>query len=255
MKKLAKLIALLMVLSLILVPLAACEGPQGIQGEQGEQGQPGPQGAQGDQGSAGPAGQSGAQGEQGPVGEQGAAGADASMWYTGFGTPDAATGVNGDIYLNDGTGDVYQKTGGAWTWVANVKGAEGDPGPAGEQGTPWSNATIVVADDDGYGVISEFTAYGSYTIYIFGSNFTPGTYVHLTICTNDTVLIENVLVNSCGAFMTASILLVETPNGGVAVPEGAWSVKAYVDDGNGTFGAEDARWACWPLEVNWMQGV
>lgn len=256
MKKLANLIAFLMVISLILVPLAACEGPQGPQGEQGEQGPVGPQGPQGDQGPVGTRGCCrDAQGEQGPEGEQGPAGADASLWYSGFGIPAAATGVNGDLYLNDGTGDVYQKAGGAWTWVANIKGADGDPGPMGEQGAPSSNATIVVTNNE-YGVISEFTWYNDYTIYVFGSNFTPGDYVHLTICESDTVsdivLVENVLVNSCGAFVTAYILLVDEPNGGVVVPSGDHSVKAYVDDGNGTFGAEDTRWACWPLEISWM---
>jgi hypothetical protein len=127
-------------------------------------------------------------------------------------------------------------------------GLQGSRGPAGP------NATIVVAYYNPGGsdtVITEFTGYITFPIIVYGSNFVPGQHVNLTICENDIVLAENITVNACGAFVTTSITLDELADGGVVVPEGMLSVKAYVDDGDGVFGAGDELWACWPLEVNW----
>lgn len=53
-------------------------------------------------------------------------GAVGAMWYTGAGVPAVGTGVDGDFYLQDGTGAVYEKITGAWELVANIKGATGD---------------------------------------------------------------------------------------------------------------------------------
>lgn len=58
----------------------------------------------------------------GPAGATGAAGADGSEWYEGTGAPGGGLGVNGDFYLNDANGDVYQKAGGSWSVVANILG-------------------------------------------------------------------------------------------------------------------------------------
>jgi hypothetical protein len=106
----------------------------------------------------------------------------------------------------------------------------------------------VVAEYNGSGsdtVITEFTGYTLYYIVIYGSNFEPGDSVQLTICAEDTVLVAAITANACGAFQTASIELREVADTtGVVVPEGMHSVKAWVSG---------ERWACWPLEVNWMQ--
>jgi microcystin-dependent protein len=59
----------------------------------------------------------GGAGPPGPTGPQGAPG---SVWFEGTGTPAAGTGINGDFYLDDFTGNVYQKTAGAWAIVANI---------------------------------------------------------------------------------------------------------------------------------------
>ena len=54
----------------------------------------------------------GPQGPQGPQGEQGTTGAS-TAWYTGVGAP-----INfysdGDLYLDNTTGDVYQQVSGNW---------------------------------------------------------------------------------------------------------------------------------------------
>ena len=249
MKNLRKIIIPLLIIVLILVPLAACQGPQGETGPTGPQGPMGPKGETGQAGVPGRAG-----GEQGEQGETGPSGEDGSVWYTGVGAPAVAVGLNSDLYLNTGNGDVYQKAGGAWSKVDNITGPEGDRGlmgPQGPAGEGMENATIVVTANADDTVIVYLYATGSYSINVYGSNFTPNDYVHLTICTDNTVLAENILVNGCGAFARIAILLVPSTNGGVVVTEGIWSVKAWVDDGDGAWDAEDELWACWPLYVDW----
>lgn len=58
-------------------------------------------------------------GDQGPPGSQ---------WYIGAGVPGSGIGVDGDIYLNASTGDVYgPKASGAWGAIAaNIRGISGN---------------------------------------------------------------------------------------------------------------------------------
>jgi len=71
-----------------------------------------------------------------------------SVWYDGSGVPSDGTGADGDYYLNDTNGDVYNKTGGSWgTPIANIKGADGAEGAAGAPGTPGTNGVDGVIGD------------------------------------------------------------------------------------------------------------
>ena len=79
----------------------------------------------------GPKGDTGATGAQGAAG---ADGADGAAWLTGNTAPDAAQGNEGDMYLNSTDFNLYQKTNGAWTLIANLKGADGQKGEAGKDG-------------------------------------------------------------------------------------------------------------------------
>lgn len=224
MKKMGIVIAFLIVISLLVAPLAACQGPQGPAGPQGPEG---PQGEKGEDGPPGPpgtnAGDPGPAGPQGPVGPQGPAGLQ---------------GEKGD------RGD---------------RGPTGPMGPPGFQGFVGPNATIVVCagegENDGEAISYFQDDTSDFNIRIYGSNFVYGDHVHLTICENDTVLIANLAVLSCGTFGVEDLTLIRVVNGaGVIVPQGTWSVKAWVDDGDGVFeDDEDERWACWPLEVDWGQ--
>jgi hypothetical protein len=45
------------------------------------------------------------------------------------------TGVNGDLYLDTTTSNVYKKTGGVWNIICNIKGATGAAGPQGPMGS------------------------------------------------------------------------------------------------------------------------
>lgn len=94
------------------------QGPQGLKGDTGATGPQGPQGVKGDTGATGP------EGPQGPKGDTGDPGADGAVWHNGNGAP-VTLFADGDYYLDDITGDVYEQVAGAWTNVANVKGPAG----------------------------------------------------------------------------------------------------------------------------------
>ena len=47
-----------------------------------------------------------------------------AVWYVGTGVPDNGTGNNGDLYLDDANGDVYQKAAGSYSVVANIRGSD-----------------------------------------------------------------------------------------------------------------------------------
>lgn len=44
-------------------------------------------------------------------------------WYTGTGVPSALLGVDGDLYLDTATGNVYQNTASVWAVISTVAGA------------------------------------------------------------------------------------------------------------------------------------
>ena len=93
-------------------------GPQGAKGDtgaQGPQGEPGPQGEQGAQGAKGPAGADGAQGPAGTDGEDG-----------GYYTP--AVDSSGNLSWT------ASKAGMPAVGGQNIRGPQGEPGPAGADG-------------------------------------------------------------------------------------------------------------------------
>lgn len=61
----------------------------------------------------------------GADGTDGVDGMDGSIWYDGAGIPSVGLGNNGDYYLNNNNGDVYNKIAGTWTYVTNIKGTDG----------------------------------------------------------------------------------------------------------------------------------
>lgn len=69
---------------------------------------------------------------QGPKGDTGATGATGGMTYNGTSAPSAGTGLNGDLYINTTTGDLYQKAAGSWgSPIGNIKGPTGATGASG----------------------------------------------------------------------------------------------------------------------------
>jgi len=65
---------------------------------------------------------------KGDTGEQGFS---ASVWHNGSGAPSGELGADGDYYLDNDTGDTYQKSSGSWSSIGNIRGQQGDPGAPG----------------------------------------------------------------------------------------------------------------------------
>jgi hypothetical protein len=102
-------------------------GPRGAAGSPGATGAAGAAGSPGATGAAGAAGSPGATGVAGAMGSPGAPGVRGSLWSTGSGAP-TATGLNGDLYLDTATGNVYELVTGSWTMEANITGPQGPNG-------------------------------------------------------------------------------------------------------------------------------
>jgi hypothetical protein len=136
------------------------------------------------------------------------------VWYTGSGAPDDGTGVDGDLYLDTDTGDVYQKAGGTWgDPIDNITGPEGPEGPIGP------TAQLVISQWDDYltplcrttvyvNINHELTGYE--VLIISGSDFPPLEEVTITICEQNFVWYvgglsglsdpDPIITNECGAF-------------------------------------------------------
>ena len=83
----------------------------------------------------------------GSAGPTGAAGANGATWRTGAGTPSNGTGVDGDLYLNTTTDDVYKRTSGTYSIVANILGAAGANGSNGSNGTSFDSTAYIFPRD------------------------------------------------------------------------------------------------------------
>ncbi len=62
---------------------------------------------------------------KGATGSSGSNGTNGSVWRDGSGAPSSGLGANGDYYLDDDTGDVYLKSAGSYSLVANISGSSG----------------------------------------------------------------------------------------------------------------------------------
>ena len=109
-----------------------------VQGPQGETGPAGPQGEKGETGPAGPQGEKGETGPQGIQGEKGERGTGITILgsYDTEAELSAAhpAGAAGDSYLVGGSLYVWSETANQWENVGNVRGPQGETGPAGPQG-------------------------------------------------------------------------------------------------------------------------
>jgi hypothetical protein len=216
----------------------------------------------------GPQGVQGTEGTEGPEGPSGDDGADGAIWYTGSSNPGASTGVNGDLYLNTDDGSVWQKSGGSWSNIANITGPQGEQGPEGPEGPegpaggpagpegpagPAGSVRQIVVTWNPYdqyiyfGPLAFLTAVDVYPgqyIRIKGAGFDPGDIVRITICQNNTLLVE-AEANDCGAFEVFAVL-----PGAPPLTYGPVSLKAWVDvDGDGIFYEDGELQACWPLDI------
>lgn len=114
-------------------------------------------------------------GSTGSTGSTGATGAPGSVWRSGSGAPSGSLGIVGDWYLDDTTGNVYEKTGSsAYTLRDNLIGPTGSAGAPGAAGSVWrsgsgvpSGSLGVVGDwylNDANGDVYEKTGASTYTL-------------------------------------------------------------------------------------------
>ena len=88
----------------------------------------------GDKGEPGPAGPTGPTGSDGATGVIGSTGPTGASFLSGSGVPAASLGKDGDTYLDVDTGDVYEKSGGAWSLSGSLVGPTGVDGATGFTG-------------------------------------------------------------------------------------------------------------------------
>lgn len=122
------------------------DGRDGAQGAMGAAGPPGANGMDGDDGEPGVDGMNGtdgAPGTNGTNGMDGDNGTDGSAILQGSGAPAASLGVDGDIYIDTVSRDVYRKAAGTWSIITNLSGGpagpKGDPGDQGDPGADGSD--------------------------------------------------------------------------------------------------------------------
>jgi len=65
----------------------------------------------------------------------GGGGSGTFEFFFGTGVPSAGLGVNGDVYLDTITSNLYKKVTGAWVLQTSVQGIQGVPGPTGAPGS------------------------------------------------------------------------------------------------------------------------
>ncbi|MEI2275622.1 collagen-like protein [Sphingobacterium sp. ML3W] len=114
----------------------------------------------------------GPQGEQGPAGQKGIDGANGSKIYSGKSAPTAATGVNGDFFINLTNGDLYgPKSQTGWGQPFNLKGPQGPAGPSGATILSGQTAPALTVGNIGdfYINIKEMVIYGPKTATSWGS--------------------------------------------------------------------------------------
>lgn len=70
-------------------------------------------------------------------------GGGGTTWRTGSGVPDNSVGANGDLYLRTSNGDVYQKSSGTYSVIANLTGPTGATGAAGATGATGADGALV----------------------------------------------------------------------------------------------------------------
>lgn len=77
--------------------------------------------------------------------------ADGDLFH-GAGVPSNALGEDGDVYVDDSTGDVYAKAGGAWSIIQGAAGGSGESGVGSPEGVVSAppGTTYVATDSNSF---------------------------------------------------------------------------------------------------------
>lgn len=102
-----------------------------------------------------------------------------TVWRDGSGAPSDSVGRNGDYYLDDDTGNVYLKTAGVYSIVANIKGPTGATGAAGLP--PLSviidnQGSVIPTGSAGFGIVAYTRTITGYKI-VNGEGLATGSIV------------------------------------------------------------------------------
>ena len=191
----------------------------------------------------------------------GGGGGGGSAWRSGPGVPSNGLGVNGDFYLNETNGDVYEKTGGVYVLTANIKGPPGADGIIGMDGTVWrtgsgtpSNGLGVDGDyylDSVTGDVYE-RVLGAYTLVanikgptgatgatgsttgrllFFQDTADVAVPAYVTLSTTPTQVAEDddqvTITNASGEVLLDSYITSDDLNTGNQIPPGLWEFSFY----------------------------
>jgi hypothetical protein len=161
--------------------------------------------------------------------------------------PQGVPGLTGPAGPQGATGPAGPAGPPGATGPAGLEGAEGPQGPQGLPGpprqivvtwdyedmAPWHNFAVVEAEP-------------RQSIRIKGSGFSYRDIVTISICENNTVLVEEVLANRCGAFEVYTQLPRSSVTGYGPVTVRAWLNAEISDDDEVTKGDLQATW---PLDI------
>ena len=169
-------------------------------------------------------------------GANGTNGAPGSVWYNGSGAPSGGLGINGDYYLNNVNGDVYQKSGGSWSVVANIKGANGT------NGATWYNGTGTPSA--GLGVNNDYylnTTNGDVYQKVIGSWSLIGN-IKGPAGTNGATWYTGSGAPSAGLGVNGDLYLSTTTSDVYQKSGGSWSVICNIKGATGAAGAPGSVW-------------
>lgn len=111
------------------------DGAKGDRGERGATGLAGKNGKDGKNGRDGRDGKDGRNGIDGARGKDGKNGRDGSKWFSKRGTPNYTLGKKGDFYLEESTGNYYEKVSDlSWELRGSLRGPSGPTGLIGPKG-------------------------------------------------------------------------------------------------------------------------
>ncbi len=148
----------------------------------------------------------GEQGEKGDKGDTGETGKDGTKIYTGDGIPNDNTGVEGDLYIDTSTWDIYVKGVSTWSKSGNIKGDAGNNGVDGE------SAYQTWLDNGHIGNENDFLD------WLKGTNGTNG------------VSVTNVYINDDNGNLICELSNGQTVNAGKVKDTTTYTVSFYVNN-------------------------
>ncbi len=161
-------------------------------------------------------GADGADGFNGKPGANGKNGKDGLSFLSGKEDPDDTLGVDGDLYINTETFDIFKKEEGTWTKTGNVKGEKGEKG---EDAIPYYSNTFLPSE-------------GGY-LYCDKGSYAAGETIKLTSFAESSYELKSVeaIYNGVKSIYTAETGLSDLLANGLKAKENGYVFKGiYAED-------------------------